>query len=249
MLAASTIQPVVRFNPSRPEPIPTMPSHTTLRVLARTLFLAFLTQCSSGALASTNDFLVPAFRGQPSSELGFWERFTVAYGAPGNAADMPGSTSGGVVTQVLSTSAFATGSGNLYDPAAPMAFTLTDATPFTLGTVVLQVRTLGSELAYDQVRLSYSEGATTHVVEPLFRLELDRGTVLGASVSSLWQWDLRGRGVTEYSIAFGTPDSSLSMDAITVDTWTRFETVPEPSSTVLFLAGAILLVCRRACRQ
>lgn len=199
--------------------------------------------------ASTNNFVVPTFRGQPNSELGFWERFTVAYGAPGNAPDQSGSNSGAVVTQVLSPSAFATGSGNLYDPAAPMAFTLQDSTPFVLGTVVLQIRTLGSELAYDDVRLSYLDGGTLQSVEPLSRHELDRGTVLGASVSSLWQWDLQGRGVTEFTLSFGTPDSSLSLDAITVDTWTGFETVPEPSPFGLLVTGGLALTLGTAIRR
>jgi hypothetical protein len=201
------------------------------------------------ALASTNNFVVPTFRGQPNSEIGFWERFTVAYGAPGNTADQPGSTSGAIVTQVLSPSAFATGSGNIYDPSAPMAFTLTDTTPFTLGTVVLQIRTLGSELAYDEVRLSYNDGATTRSLAPISRQELDRGTVLGASVSALWQWDLQGLGITEYSIAFGTPDSSLSMDAITVDTWSGFTSVPEPSPVGLLLGGALAIALPRLRRR
>lgn len=210
-------------------------------------FAVLLGACSS--LASTNNFVVPTFRGQPSSEIGFWESFTVAYGAPGNTADRSGSTSGAVVTQVLSPSAFITGSGNLYDVSLPTAFTLSDATPFQLGTVVLQIRTLGSELAYDQVRLSFDDGSAIQTLEPVLWQELDRGTVLGASVSALWQWDLQGRGVTAYSIAFGTPDPSLSLDAITVDTWTGFEMVPEPSTTALILGGGVLLGSLRRCRR
>ena len=198
------------------------------------------------APASTNNFVVPSFRGQSDSEIGFWERFTVPYGAPGNAADQPGSTSGALVTQTLSLSAFATGSGNLYDPSAPMAFRLADTVPYSLGTVVLQIRTLGSELAYDQVQLSYTDGTGPQALAPVVRQELDRGTILGASVSYLWQWDLQGLGATEYSLAFGTPDPSLSLDAITVDTWTGFQAVPEPSSIVLLLAGGVLLGGRRA---
>ncbi len=225
-----------------------MSQHASRRSPLCALIPAAILVGAASAIASTNNFVVPTFRGQANSEIGFWERFTVAYGAPGNTADQSGSTSGAIVTQLLSPSAFATGSGNIYDPSAPMAFTLVDSTPFTLGTVVLQIRTLGSELAYDQVQLSYSDGGGTHTVAPLFRQELDRGTVLGASVSSLWQWDLQGRGVTEYSIAFGTPDSSLSMDAITVDTWNGFSLVPEPSAVALMLAGGVVLVSRR-CRR
>lgn len=37
--------------------------------------------------AGTNSFIVPEFRGTASSEAGYWERFTVAFGTPGNLAD------------------------------------------------------------------------------------------------------------------------------------------------------------------
>lgn len=215
----------------------------TARFVVATLAVA------PAALASTNNFLVPAFRGQANSEFGFWERFAVAFGAPGNTADQPGSTSGAFVTQVLSTSAFTTGSGNLYDPSAPMEFTLTDVTPFALGTVVLQIRTLGSELAYDDVRLSYNDGTLLRTVAPITLQELDRGTALGASVSILWQWDLRGRGVTEYTISFGTEESSLSLDAITLDTWEGFMAVPEPSVVTLLLGGACAMGLKRFRRR
>lgn len=50
------------------------------------------------------------------------------------------------------------------------------------------------------------------------------------------------------AIAFGTPDSSLSLDAITVDTWNGFEVVPEPSVTSLLMSGGILLRLRRSRR-
>ncbi len=216
------------------------PTPPNLRLAAVPVAVVLSLTALSG-LASTNNFIVPSFRGQTDTEIGFWERFTVPYGAPGNTADQAGSNSGAVVTQILGPSAFATGSGNLYDPAAAMAFTLTDATPFTLGTVVLQIRTLGSELDYGAVRLTYNDAGGSHTVDPLYRVELDRGTLLGASVSSLWQWDLRELDVMEYSIAFGTPDSSLSLDAITVDAWTGFLAVPEPSILGLFVFGTFLL--------
>ena len=194
-----------------------------------------------GAQAATNNFVVPSFRGTAESELGYWENFSIAYGAPGNVATMAGSTSGAILTQTLSLSAFVTGSGNLYDPAAATAFTLTDSVPYALGTVVLQVRTLGAELKYDAIRLSYLDVGMPRTLEPSTRVELDRGTILGASVSSLWQWDLQGKGVVDYEITFESDGSSLSLDAVTLDTWDRFQAVPEPSGKLLLAVGALLL--------
>ncbi len=141
----------------------------------------------------------------------------------------------------MSASAFVTGSGNLYDPAAATGFVLGDSVPFALGTVVLQVRTLGAELKYDAIRLTHTDLAGTHTLEPLSRVELDRGTVLGASVSSLWQWDLVGRGVTDYEITFESDGSSLSLDALTLDAWNGFAAVPEPSVAAMVLLGSAIL--------
>jgi hypothetical protein len=193
------------------------------------------------AQAGTNNFVVPTFRGSANSEIGYWENFSVAYGAPGNAATMAGSTTGAMLTQTLSPSAFVTGSGNLYDPAAATAFTLADSVPYALGTVVLQVRTLGAELKYDAIRLNYVEAGVPRTLDPMPRLELDRGTILGASVSSLWQWDLQGLGVMDYDIKFESDGSSLSLDSVTLDTWNQFEVVPEPSGRLLLAMGALLL--------
>ena len=52
-----------------------------------TLFLSATALISATTLhAGTNNFVVPEFRGTANSEAGYWESFTVAYGAPGNLA-------------------------------------------------------------------------------------------------------------------------------------------------------------------
>lgn len=175
------------------------------------------------ACAGTNGFFVPSFRGWPNSEVGYWETFAVAVGGPGNRADRAGATSDAVLTQ-SDTNAFLTGSGNIYNLSGVSAFTLTDSTPFTLGTVVLQMRTLGSELDYGSMWLTYSDESGRHAIAPLSRVELNRGNQpgLGATVSSLWQWDLSGLDVSSYSISFRAAGVSLSFDSMTLDTWNQF---------------------------
>lgn len=200
--------------------------------------LAFL--CATPmAGAATNNFHVPFFRGTENSEAGYWENFSTAVGQPGNTADKPGRTTGAVLVQ-NDPGAFLTGSLNIYNVERVSDFTLADSTPFTLGTVVLQTRTLGSELLYSGVALTYEGSSGPVRLEPMFRLELDRGTILGASVSSLFQWDLAGRGITDYTITFQADGPSLSFDALTLDTWNQMAVVPEPS--VLALAGLGLAV-------
>jgi len=198
------------------------------------------------AQAATNNFYVPSWRGTANTEAGYWEIFTVGFGAPGNLADRGGSTTGAVLTQNNPTSIL-TGSGNIYNPGELSNFTLTDNTPFTLGTVLLQTRTLGSELDYGSLSLSYTDVNGTHSVAPLFRYESDRGTApgLGATVSSLWQWNLTGLGVTDYTITFAAAGSSLSFDAMTLDTAAVFSVVPEPTTAALGVLGGLVLFARK----
>jgi hypothetical protein len=179
-----------------------------------------------GSHAGTNNFSVPFFRGSPNSELGFWENFTTASGGE-NSPDRPGSTSGAVLIQ-SNTNAILTSTFNIYNPADLSEFTLRDGTPFVLGTVVLQARTLGAELDYGAVALTYTNESGSHSLPPAYRLERDRGTTLGASLSLLWQWDLTGLGVTNYSVSFKAIGPSLSFDSVTLDTWDQFaKVVPE----------------------
>ena len=173
------------------------------------------------ARAGTNGFIAPAFRGSANSEFGYWETFTTPAGVPGNLPDQPGATTDAVLTQT-NTNAFLTGSGNIYNLASASSFTLADATPFTLGTVVLQIRTIGSELDYNSVSLIYSNGSGAHSLAPLFCYELNRALSQGYSVSSLWQWNLAGLGVTNYAIVFNASGSSLSFDSLMLDTAGQF---------------------------
>lgn len=174
-------------------------------------------------LATTNGFLVPAFRGSTNSAAGYWEVFSVPAGAPGNLPDQPGATSGAVLEQ-SNTNAFLTGSGNIYN-LSTNSFVLKDSTAFALGTVVLQTRTIGSEVDSSSVALIYSNLSGTHALAPLFRYELNRIASQGYSVSSLWQWDLLGLGITNYSLSFNASGPSMSFDSLTLDTSAGFSAV------------------------
>src|SRR5688572_20058921 len=106
--------------------------------LLRAAPAALLTLGAAVVHAGTNNFVVPEFRGSPDSEAGYWESFTVPFGLPGNLANMGGSTTGAILTQTGSPASFITGTGNIYDfSTALQSFMLTDATPFSLGMVVL----------------------------------------------------------------------------------------------------------------
>ena len=235
--------------------VPAAGTHRELRSSMKvvpTLFLTAIAMISAVTLhAGTNNFVAPEFRGMATSEAGYWESFAVAHGAPGNLADKAGATTGAILTQNGSAASFITGTGNIYDFSDRIqAFQLTDATLFTLGTVVLQTRTLGSELDYSSVTLTYSDGFGTHTLLPTSHLELDRGTTLGASVSSLYQWNLTGLAVNEYSISFHGAGPSVSFDAMTLDTWNQYAlVVPEPSTYALLGLGGVMLGWRTLRRR
>lgn len=177
----------------------------------------------SGAVAAgTNGFFVPFFRGSSNSASGYWESFSAPVGSP-NRPDRPGATTGAVLMQ-SDTNAFLTGSGNIYNLSGVSAFELSDSATFSLGTVVLQVRSLGGGIDPGSLLLACTNASGPHALAPLSRVELHRGNQpgLGATVSSLWQWDLSALGVTSYSVSFRAAGASLSFDALTLDTWARF---------------------------
>ena len=187
--------------------------------------------------ASQDGFTTPSWRGTPGSEFHGWEMFTVADdNGVGNAPDQAGSAAGAFLVQHAA-DAFLTSSGNIYNPAGISSFTVRDTSAEPLGLVVFQARSLGSELDYSSVRLSYDAEAGTQFLSTL-RSENDRGIVLGASVSSQWEWDLTGLGVSSYAISFTAGGTSLSFDSATLDTRST-NTVPEPSTWALLTLAAV----------
>lgn len=201
------------------------------------------------ASAGTNGFTVPAFRGQPGSTFAGWESFSVSLGSPGNKGDLAGSSTAPTLLQ-LTPGAAVLGSGNIYNGADKSQFEIRYSASEPIADVVLQVRTLGTELNYDSVKLfawTDSLGAT--------RTELDRlafgppppAPGSGYGVSSLWSWDLTSLDATAFAISFDAADINLSLDSATLDV----RAVPEPSPVVLGLLGAVALACagrRRAPR-
>lgn len=202
--------------------------------------VALVALAGPSVLAATNGFVLPPFRGSSGSQAGYWETFTMAAGPPGNLADRAGASTTARFLQA-DTNAFLTGSGNIYNLEGVSRFSLTDRTPFTLGTVVVQVRTIGSELDYATAALTCSNAAGVHVRPPEVAVELNRALVpgLGATVSTLWQWDLSALGVTEYEISFAAAEPSLSFDALTLDTAEQYTPLFTPPLAVVNRAPAI----------
>ena len=175
---------------------------------------------SDAARAGFTNPYVPPFRGNPGTEFGSWEAFTVPY-AGTNLPDDAGSTTVDATLEQLVSGAFLTGSGNIYHPSAAPAFRLVDGGPGDLQEVALQISTWGSELDYASPVLTYVDGqGQSHSIPFTSYTELARYPAVGVNVESLFTWNLAALAdaVTAYTITFQGAVPNLSLDAVIVDT-------------------------------
>ncbi len=191
------------------------------------------------ATASTNTFAVPSFRGTPGTTFDGWESFQTAVGNPGNAATLP-TSSGNAKLYQLAAGALVIGSGNIYNGEGTSRFEVRYSGADEVAGVTFQVRTLGTELKYDSVRLVAWSSSL-----PADRIELERVSFgppppnpgSGVSVTSQWNWNLSGLGADTFAIAFDASEINLSLDSATLDV----RAVPEPGPVALVLLGAAAL--------
>lgn len=153
-----------------------------------------------------------------------YEVFTAAAGP--NAPDV-GSFAGGALPagapswNVYDTSgqSFVTSGGNIYSFAAPTSIHIV-APNFDLGashttTVLVQIRTQGNEFQVSSVNIG---GAAPTETTELLRQPL--GGFGGFLVDTLFRWELSGNALS-YEIRFDASASSMSLDRVTVDTFTH----------------------------
>ncbi|WP_428305190.1 PEP-CTERM sorting domain-containing protein [Lacipirellula sp.] len=225
--------------------------------------------CASTAFAVPTSFVVPNGSTSPfdSWSLGAansvhaqWEVFTDAYSTPGNAPDVAGSfpasgSSSGASSLLVGNTAgaFLTGGGNIYSFSAPTSFTVT-VPNYNLGAgwnsrFVAQIQNQGSLLDFTSVLLSYDGG--NQLLAPTYSHEL----LGGAIPENLFAWDLAGFNPSTYSLTFKASASSMSLDAIAVDTYTQTGAftpmgVPEPATAALAAIGLVgSLAVRRNSRR
>jgi hypothetical protein len=195
------------------------------------------------AEGSQDGFVVPGFRGQADTTFAGWENFSVAVGAPGNAGDQAGSDAGSTLWQTAP-GALVLGSGNIYNGSEASLFEVRYDSAGPVGTVVFQMRTLGTELAYDSVRL-VAVGSDGPISLGATRTELDRVTFgppppapgSGFGVSSSWTWDVSALGVQDFVLSIPATEINLSLDSATLDV----QLVPEAGPVTLLVMGGVVL--------
>ncbi len=192
-------------------------------------------------------FILPDFRGTANSEYSEWDVFTGANSAanypdvaaphsPGNNPDNPTLTNTGA-------SAILTGS-NIYSFSGVITLSLSDTTPYELGTVVYQFQTQGSELDYSSLQLHYGSESLAPTTTQF--LSYVAGTE-GVAVQYAAQWDLSGLSITSYTITVSAEGAHASFQAAALDTSNTFTpvVVPEPGMAIFGLASLGLVLRRR----
>lgn len=205
------------------------------------------------ALANQAFFVAPDFRGAGGGAYALyagWESFTVPVTSVAtplkNSPDLVGSTGLASLAQYNELASL-TGTGNLYNQNGVSSFEVSYAGLGFRGAdkVVLQVRTLGTELNYDSFKLEYGASSLSGT-----RTELERtsfgpppGTPgSGFSVTSSFVWDLPENPTGPLTIKFQAADVSVSFDSANLDV----RLVPEPSTWALLgLGGVVLAMAQR----
>ena len=154
---------------------------------------------------------------------------------------------GSALLSELTGGAFVAGSGNIYSPGVATQFLVSlpafDAdAPGT--NFQVQIRTQGSELDIASLQL---DGAPASDLPGYAYEELDR-VVLGGFGGSLVDHRFTFFTPTtadSFDLTFGAAGSSMSLDAVTIDTFASVNVVPEPASLAGLGLTGLLLIRRR----
>lgn len=213
-------------------------------------------------------YRTPAWRGAGGTEFSWWDVFYSPYNAlnypdmdaPNGTGDFassagftpPANASPGdpyafwhaanpTVRQTLDSSAFiiAPGiAGNIYSPSGQTGYEVADATPFTLGTVVLQWQTDGQLVDFSTLRLVAAGGinlAPTNFITEYKSSGSAFGGVLNRTAA---QWNLTGLGVTSYTLQFQSVGTSTSLQELLLDTSPTYAEAVASARTWTATSGA-----------
>lgn len=161
------------------------------------------------------EFAIPDWADDTNARFSQWLNFSSAHGEPGNRPDVEGSNAGGLLTQSVP-GAIVTGSGNIYNPAAPSAFLLTLESDSAYQTVVLQTKIIG-DMDTENVALEYeTDSQTEFIASPAIEIARESGG-FGDTIVYQWTWNLSHLGLTRISIRFGAASTHASLASVRLD--------------------------------
>jgi len=197
--------------------------------------------------AGTNGFYVPYFRGVPGTEVAGWERFTSGYNVA-NQPDMAGSNTGtrATLTQLDPVGAVL-GSGNIYVGVGGAGnFNLRYVSLAPIAQISFQIRTLGTEIDYNGLRLNYlsQENPVSLGGTPTTLAISPSQGFPGNNISLGYTWNITDPGVNDFTLTFKATGEHLSLDSITLDVMPT--TVPEPTTWALAGLGLVAVAATTA---
>lgn len=218
--------------------------------------IAALMVTTGAAHAAALNFTAPGFRGvNPNAEYAGFESFTVPFGGPNFPDDAASNGIPASLTQnttpdfSMPPGILISGEGNLYSGFQSLDMTISDAAAGPITTVVLQIRTLGTELNYNGVGLDYTDGGgNPQTALPDVSRQLSRipgPPIMGfptVNVEWKFKWNLSSTdAVTSYDINLSHFAPHLSVDRIELDTLS----VPAPGAAALFALTGLAATRRR----
>lgn len=189
-------------------------------------------------------------RGVPNSTFSGWDVFNNETPALTTILDstpeLPGQFGFAATIRETSGAGIVLGSGNIYGLSGVTTFVVNqpglNLGPSATTRIVAQFQTLGNELRYDSIRLSGTGFAN---VLPSFTQELSRSSFgmpgqpgSGANVIYLAGWDV-AQNLGDYSLAFESSASAMSLARFNLDTFASVTAVPEPTTVALISLAAI----------
>lgn len=199
------------------------------------------------------EFVTPAQfgwnRGDANSGYWAWDRFASLAGASPDVATNYAGPGNGAITSGTGQGTFLTSGGNYYNVFGITG--LVGSVPnFGLGagsgtTLLLQVRTVGTEIAPATVLVTPVGGVATAAVETreLFRQNLGGAPGSPGSgfiVDVLFRFTF-SENASGYGFSFAAAEGSMSIDRVSVDTFA----IPAPGAGALLGAGLMALARRR----
>ncbi len=171
---------------------------------------------------------VPSYRNCTGAEFSGWDQFTSAFSGPNTPDELGSNSNDASITQSVP-GAILTSTCNIYNPAGPSTFVMSDTVDGDLVKVTYQVRYLGVGINNATVSLTYPGGVAL----------APTATELTANLEWMFEWDLSSvpDEITSYTIRYTALAENHSLDAIRLDTQVDKEALVADTLTIPWSEG------------